>query len=150
MTVIILLISLLISVPSRAVNSTRRAGEPLTQMAARSALECSQSAPEQTPLIDEAIANQYLVRRVEFSGNQYTGDKVLRRRIMLLEGDVFTRENLMKSLASVSRLKKIIYPVKLSDVIVHLNRAEKIIDLTICFRERPRHRTKRRSVKRVS
>ena len=150
MTAIILIVSLLTSVPSREVKYNRAAEEHVTQEPARSALECSQSAAEQDPLIREAIANQYRVRRVEFSGNQYTRDNVLRRRIMLEEGDVFSGENLVKSLESVSHLKKIVYPVKLSDVIVRLDRPEKIIDMTICFRERPRHRTKRSSGKRAS
>ena len=147
MTAIILIISLLASVPSREPKSKHPAEE---QEAGRSALECSQSAAEQDPLLHEAIANQYWVRRVEFSGNQYTRDNVLRRRIVLEEGDVFTRENLVKSLESVSKLKKIIYPVKLSDVIVRLDRPEKIIDMTICFKERPHHRAKRSSGKRAS
>ena len=149
MTVIILIIALLISVPRREVKFTHPAREAVTQEPTRLALECSQSAAEQDPLIDEAIAKQYWVRRVEFSGNQYTRDQTLRRRIMLEEGDVFTREKLVKSLDSVNALKKIIYPVKQHDVIVRLNRSEKIIDLTFCFRERPRHRTKR-TVRRAS
>ena len=69
---------------------------------------------------------------------------------MLEEGDVFTRENLVQSLESVSKLKRIIYPVKLSDVIVRLDRAEKIIDMTICLKERRHHRAKRGSGKRAS
>jgi hypothetical protein len=147
MTAIILTITLLAFVPSREPKS-KHSGEE--QESVRSALECSQSAAEQDPLIREAIANQYWVRRVEFSGNQYTRDKVLRRKIMLEEGDVFTRENLVKSLESVSMLKRIIYPVKMSDVIVRLDRPEKIIDMTICFKERPHHRAKRGSGKRAS
>ena len=65
---------------------------------------------------------------------------MLRRRITLQEGDVFTRQNLVRSLKNVSKLKRIIYPVKLSDVILSLDRPEKIVDLSICFRERRPHR----------
>jgi len=147
MKAIILIISLLAFAPSREPKSKHPAEE---QESVRSALECSQSEAEQDPLLREAIANQYWVRRVEFSGNDYTRDNVLRRRIMLEEGDVFTRENLVKTLESVSKIKKIIYPVKLSDVIVRLDRSEKIIDMTICFKERPRQRAKRGSGKRAS
>jgi outer membrane protein assembly factor BamA len=71
---------------------------------------------------------------------------VLRRRILLQEGDIFTRENLVKSLENVNQLKKIIYPVKLSDVIIRLDRSEKIVDMTICFKEK---RKKRSSSKRA-
>ena len=147
MAPIILIISLLASVPSREPGFRHPAEGPESL---HTALECSQSEAEQEPLLREAIANQYWVRRVEFSGNDYTRDNVLRRRIMLEEGDVFTRENLVKSLESVSKLKKIIYPVKLRDVIVRLDRSEKIIDMTICFKERPRQRPKRGSGKRAS
>lgn len=121
------------------------AEEPVTQQPATPIFKCSQSAAEQEPLLREAIANEYWVRRVEFSGNQFTRDKVLRRRLMLEEGDVFTRENLVNSLKSLSRLRRTIYPVKLSDVILHLNRPEKIIDMTICLKEKPHHRGKRGS-----
>lgn len=145
MLAIILLTSLLnyISVPE--VKSTRSTPAPVTQGAGRTSFKCSQRAPEQDPLIREAMENQYWVRRVEFVGNERTRDNVLRRRITLQEGDVFTRENLLRSLESVSRLKEVIYPVKLGDVILRLDRPEKIVDLTICFRERRPHRRVKRS-----
>jgi outer membrane protein assembly factor BamA len=62
---------------------------------------------------------------------------VLRRRLInLIEGDVFTRENLAKSLESLSKLKKIVYPVKFSDVTVSLDRSDKLVDIEICFKEK--------------
>jgi hypothetical protein len=148
MLVIILLTSLL-NLSGQGANTAQPVREPVTQAEGR-ALKCSQPTPEQDALIREAAENQYLVRRVEFSGNERTRDNVLRREIILQEGEVFTRENLARSLESVSRLKRIIYPVKLGDVILHLGKPEKIIDMTICFRERPRHRTKRSFGKRAS
>ena len=98
--------------------------------------KCAQPAADQDALIREAVEKKYLVGRVEFVGNEYTRDNVLRRKIMLEEGEVFTRENLVKSLESVSKLRKIIFPVKLSDVDVRLDRSAKIIDMGICFQEK--------------
>ena len=107
-------------------------------------VRCTQPATEQDPLLREAIGNRYTVRIVEFVGNEHTRDYTLRRRIFLQEGDVFTRENLTKSIRSVSKLK-IIDPVRMSDVIVRLERPDKLIDLAFCFRERHPRRPKRAS-----
>lgn len=98
---------------------------------------CSQPTAEQSSLIRKAQKNRYLIRRVEFIGNEKTRDSVLRRRILLQEGNVFTRAILIKSLASVSTLK-IVYPVTLNDVVALLNDEEKTIDVLICFKERRR------------
>ena len=100
---------------------------------------CSQPAKEQAALIREAEAKQYSTRRVEFIGNNYTRDKVLRRELVkgLNEGDLFTRRGLLSSLRNVSRLK-VIYPVRQRDVVLQLNRDEKLVDMLICFRERRR------------
>jgi hypothetical protein len=113
--------------------------------------KCSQPVTEQTALIREAETNQYTVRRVEFIGNRYTRDAVLRRRInvLLQEGELFTREKLIISLRNVSRLK-VIYPVRLSDVEIRLDKSGKMIDVTICFRERRRaSNVQRRNPKRA-
>ena len=107
----------------------------------RPASNCTQPANQQEPLLREAIENQFWVRRVEFVGNEFTRDNILRRRIFLQEGEVFTRRTLSRSIANVSKLR-IIYPVKMSDVIVRLDRPTKIIDFTFCFRERRRPRSK--------
>lgn len=90
-------------------------------------------------LMDEAEKTEYTVRRVEFNGNTYTRDNILRRRLVQQEGDVFSRKALEQSLQNFSRLG-IIYPVTLKDVEVRLDRVEKLMDVTIYFRERPRAR----------
>lgn len=112
------------------------------------ASQCTQSSAEQSPLLREAVEKRYTIRRVEFIGNERTRDNVLRRRIMLQEGDVFTRKNLIRSLRSVSRLK-IIYPVKMSDVMIQLDKPDKIVDLGICFKERHRFRLRLPANKRL-
>ena len=101
----------------------------------------AQSSTERESLLREAIKNRYTVRRVEFTGNEFTRDNILRRRIFLQEGDRFTRRNLLRSIANVSKLR-IIYPVRLNDVSVRLDRTDKLIDLTIRFRERRTRPTK--------
>jgi hypothetical protein len=44
----------------------------------------------------------------------------------------------LSSRQSVSQLKKIIYPVKLSDVVIRLDRPEKFVNITFCVREKYR------------
>ena len=128
--------SVFILLPTGWAHSVSLTGVAVTQETERIHLKCAQPVAEQNALINKAAQEEYLVRRVEFVGNEHTRDNVLRRKIMLEEGDVFTREKLIQSLESVGTLKKIIYPVKLSDVEIRLSQSEKIIDMTICFQER--------------
>ena len=137
MLAITLMTSLLFGLASLESQSTQFGGTDVTQDSKRSPSTCAQTETEQEALIRETVENKYLVRRVEFIGNTNTSDNVLRRKILLQEGDVFTRKKLVKSLENVTKLKKIIYPVKLSDVIIRLDHAEKSIDMAICFKERP-------------
>ena len=97
---------------------------------------CSQTPEERELLIREAVENEFTIRRVEFLGNLRTKDSVLRRRISLPEGDPLKRENLVKSLKDVSKLKKIIYPVALDDVVIISDRPNRIVDMMICFKEK--------------
>ena len=101
-------------------------------------MPCSQSAAEQTNLIDEAQRNRFTVRRVEFLGLTYTRDALVRGRMRAImnEGDLFTRERLLSSLRQMSTLKRI-YPVRLKDVEFRIARADQLVDLAICFTERP-------------
>ena len=87
-------------------------------------------------LMEEAERNEYSVRRVEFVGNEQVRDNTLRRRFVQQEGNVFSRRALKQSLHNFSRLMTI-YPVSLHDIDVNLDRQEKLMDLTIYFRERP-------------
>ena len=144
MATILLLISLLTYLPNQDTRPTL----PVEQNADRTPSECSQPEGERDSLLREAGENQYTIRWVIFVGNEHTSDYVLRRRLInLTEGDVFTRGNLVKSLESVSKLKKIIHPVKLSDVTIRLDRAKKLVDMEICFKEKRRsHRGAARSL----
>ena len=89
----------------------------------------------QSQLIREAEEDQYNVRRVEFLGNAHIRDAILRQRVLLKEDDLFTKNNLVQSLRNLSRLK-IIKPVRLKDVELHLDKAEKAVDIGIRVRER--------------
>ena len=96
---------------------------------------CGQTSAEQTPSLREVIDQRYTLRRVEFIGNETISDQDLRRRVVLREGDLFSQRNLAKTLVSLNRLRKL-YPLTMRDVIVRLDRTEKLIDLTLCIRER--------------
>lgn len=86
-----------------------------------------------------AEKERFTVRRVEFVGNTYTRDDVLRRRLISFnEGDFFRRQNLVASLRNMSKLRNEIYPAKLKDVELRLNEPEKTIDVTICFKPKRR------------
>ena len=98
---------------------------------------CFQRPAEQSSLIRKAQKNKYVIRRILFVGNENTRDGVLRRRILLQEGNAFRHAILIKTLANLSKLK-MIYPVRLSDVMAQLNDEEKTIHVLMCFKERAR------------
>lgn len=54
------------------------------------------------------------------------------------EGDLFTRQKLVKSLRNMSKLRSEIYPVKLKNVELQLNEPEKTVDMLICFKSKRR------------
>jgi len=96
---------------------------------------CGQTTAEQTPSLREAVDQRYTLRRVEFIGNETIRDHDLRRRVVLREGDLFNQRNLAKTLVSLNRLRNL-YPLTMRDVIVRLDRTEKLVDMTFCIRER--------------
>ena len=102
---------------------------------------CYQSASERNKILEEAQRNEFTVRRVEFVGLTYTRDQTLRDRMTLIinEGDVLTRDKLVRSLRRMSGLKRAIYPLHLTDVALRVDRQDGLVDMTICFRQRPRH-----------
>jgi hypothetical protein len=133
MAILLLLASLLAYVPDQDAKSNPPAGPAAVAAPA----ECSQSEAERDSLMREAEEARYVIRWVMFARNEHTSDNALRRRLVNLnEGDVFTRDNLVKSLAGINRLKKSIHPAALGDVTVTLDRAEKFIDIDICLKEK--------------
>jgi hypothetical protein len=99
---------------------------------------CSQPAAERNKLVDEAQRNEFTLRRVEFIGLTYTPYHLPRGRMTINEGDVFTRAKLVRNLRRMSGLRRAIYPIRLADVIIQLDRSYGLVDMTICFRQRPR------------
>ena len=96
---------------------------------------CGQTTADQSPSLREAIDRRFTLRRVEFIGNETSSDQELRRRVVLREGDLFSQRNLARTLVSLNRLTKL-YPLTMRNVIVRLDRTEKLVDLTFCIRER--------------
>ena len=103
---------------------------------------CNQSPTERSALMNEAERNTFTVRRVEFIGLTYTHDQIVRDRMtpLVQEGDIFSREKLVKSLENMSRLRTI-NPLRLRDVVIQLNRSENTADMIICFKQKPRSKT---------
>lgn len=85
-------------------------------------------------LLREAETKGYTLRRVEFSGNRHNRDQDLRKQLVQGEGDVMSLKLLDQSLTNFNSLGSL-YPVTFADVEARLDREEKLIDLTIYFRE---------------
>ena len=114
---------------------TRDIGAPPQKQVNESApFRCTQSPADQSAMIRKAEARGYLIRRIEFIGNEQIHDRVLRMRVRLQEGDRFRRGNLVRSLTNLSRLKTI-HPVRLSDVVLLLDDGDKLVDVLLCISE---------------
>jgi outer membrane protein assembly factor BamA len=96
---------------------------------------CSQSESERTANLEEAEKNGYAIGRTDFLGNDNTRDQVLRRRILLEEGESLTREKIEESLKRLSKLK-MIYPLRFANFEIQLDRTNKIAHLEICVTEK--------------
>ncbi len=101
---------------------------------------------ESPPLIDLNLAvdegKQFFVRRIEFDGNNTTRDKVIRREILLDEGDMF---NTRLWDVSMLRLNQLGYfdPIKTegpeTDTVITRNTRDGLVDLTLQVKERGRN-----------
>ena len=95
----------------------------------------AQEDSEQSQLIDKAEKNKYTTRLIMVVGNEHTRDRVLRRRIVLVEGDIFRKSLLERSVKNLSKLK-IIEPIRVSDVEIKLDRENKEIKFYIKVKEK--------------
>jgi hypothetical protein len=76
---------------------------------------------------------------VEFLGLTSTPDEKMRSQMSKFnEGDIFSRAKLVESLEKMSRFESEIYPVRLTDLRLHLNEPDKTVDMMICFRPKRR------------
>jgi outer membrane protein assembly factor BamA len=137
MFLIMLLLPLLTYSPHQEAKSKQPTKEVVAQDSDAAPYKCSQPAAEQDALIRKAEAEEYAVRRVEFLGLERTPDRIVRRRVPLVEGDLFTRKNLTTGLENVNKLK-MVYPVGLAEVELSLKDEIKVVDILICFKEKKR------------
>jgi outer membrane protein insertion porin family len=72
---------------------------------------------------------QYTVRKIEFEGNNTTKDKVLRRSMLMREGDLFQTDRFKDSLLSISQLS--FFDVKNSEPKVDLVQDKPQVDIVI-------------------
>lgn len=94
-----------------------------------------QTTAEHRPWLREVVNQRYTLRRVEFIGNETISDNDLRHSVVLREGDLFSQRNFAKTLVSLNKLGTL-YPLTMRNVIVRLDRTEKLVDMTFCVRER--------------
>src|SRR6266700_3371176 len=94
---------------------------------------------DDTKTIDLTFAfdeqKQFFVRRIEFSGNTGTRDKVIRRELLLSEGDMF-RNNLWE--LSLLRLNQLDYfePVKPENADIKRNVKQGTVDILLKLKEK--------------
>ena len=76
----------------------------------------------------------FTLRRLEFVGNKTTRDFIVRRRVLLNEGEPYSEDLLEMSIERLNRLG-LFGRVTKNDVRFELDRAEKIVDLRIFLKE---------------
>lgn len=96
---------------------------------------CTQSEAAQNTIFEETEKQAYTFRRTEFVGAEDIRRRNLYRRLPFNEGDIFTRELLVKSLVALNRYRAL-NPVKMKDVKIEINRADRTVDLWFCISEK--------------
>ena len=81
---------------------------------------------------------QYRLRRLEFVGNTFTRDRVLRREILVNEGDVYNQSRLEISIARLNQLQYFDPIDKDKDLEIRTNSDEGFVDSIIKVAERGR------------
>lgn len=87
-------------------------------------------------IIDEG--KQFRLRRLEFSGNTFTRDRVLRREVLINEGDIYNQRNLEYSVARLNQTGYFDPIDKDKDVEVRTDEEQGDLDLVLKVKERGR------------
>jgi outer membrane protein insertion porin family len=77
----------------------------------------------------------FRTRRLEFVGNATTRDRIIRRRVLLNEGDPYTEELLDKSLRRINDLGRF-EKLTRENVMTEIDERENIVDVRIYLREK--------------
>ena len=85
--------------------------------------------------IDEG--RQYIVNRISFTGNTTTPDEVLRREILLKEGEVFNASLLTLSLSRLSQLG-FFEEIRIEDAWIQPSASEPKVDVNLRVKEKAR------------
>ena len=111
-------------------------GSSQTHPELKEAVLCSQDADAQSVLIEEAEQKGFVVRRVEFVGNETIRDREYRKRIRGVDpGDVFSERGLINAIQSAERIKGI-YPITARNVRIALDLDSRSVDLVFCVKEK--------------
>ena len=89
-----------------------------------------------TITIDEG--RQFRLRRLEFVGNTFTRDKILRREILINEGDIYNQIGLERSVIRLNQLGYFDPIDKDQDVEIRTNQDQGDVDLIVRVREKGR------------
>ncbi|MCB1024935.1 MAG: hypothetical protein KDB79_11120, partial [Acidobacteria bacterium] len=81
---------------------------------------------------------QYRLRRLEFVGNTFTRDRVLRREVLLNEGDIYNQQRLDISVARINQLQYFDPIDKDKDIEVRTDQDQGFVDSIIKVAERGR------------
>jgi outer membrane protein insertion porin family len=77
------------------------------------------------------------VARIEFEGNRRISDRLLRRELLLREGEPYSEPALDRSLVRLAR-SGLVHPVDRKDVVLEVDRERREVAVTIRVRERER------------
>src|SRR5438874_501787 len=86
--------------------------------------------------IDEG--KQFTLRRLEFTGNTFTRDNVLRREVLLNEGDIYNQSNFEFSILRLNQLGYFNPIDKEKDADFRTNEEEGLVDVTVKVSEKGR------------
>jgi outer membrane protein insertion porin family len=88
--------------------------------------------------LDFEEEKQFFVHRIEFSGNTKTRDKVIRRELLLYEGELFNTTRWDYSVLKVNQLA-FFDPIKKEDYDIKQNEKEGTVDINVKVKEKGRN-----------
>ena len=100
------------------------------------ATSAEQGIVDLTIKIDEG--KQFRLRRLEFSGNTFTRDRVLRREVLVNEGDIYNQRNLEYSVARLNQTGYFDPIDKDKDIEIKTDEEQGDVDLVMKVKERGR------------
>lgn len=96
---------------------------------------CKQSETVKLQIIKTAESQSYRIRNVKLFGNIFLRDRHFRDKLVLEEGDIFTKKGFDENIRNVGKIK-VLKPLTIKNVGIQLFNQDKDVNIIFCVEER--------------